>query len=46
LVSDARLPQLIVKKWEIITSIELKSIENACLNVDNLFVAGKLKRDE
>jgi len=43
--SDARVPQLIVKKWEIITSIELKSIENACLNVDNLFVAGKLKRD-
>jgi len=45
LMIGARVPQLIVKKWEIITSIELKSIENACLNVDNLFVAGKLKRD-
>jgi len=27
-------------------STELKFIENACLNVDNLFVAGKLKRVE
>jgi len=45
LVSDAHVPQLIVKKWEIITSTELKFLENACLNVDNLFVAGKLKRD-
>jgi len=45
LVIGAPVPQLIVKKWEINTSTELKFLENACLNVDNLFVAGKLKRD-
>ena len=45
LMIGARVPQLIVKKWEINTSTELKFLENACLNVDNLFVAGKLKRD-